>query len=1102
MQHKLDHLDERVKEMLTPETVKNYQISWVPGGVQVQNYQEHEQYLNRLCNDMVDTLKYQIQIFSKTEEKEILKEIRQEYYRQDRAPKAQAKGKMPNGKGQAAFTAHMSSDMFDFMVGDTSVKNIISDLKQIEDDEDESSLSMSNLDRNRVETNSEILHHLYFCKAKCDLFCGRETETRIVKAFLNQKSKTKPLVIVGPSGCGKTSYLASIAENTKEWLGERSVVIIRFMGTSPQSTSIKSLLASVCKHICFAYGEFLNFQALKKMSTMVKYMQELLWFVSVKHAHHKPLCIILDGVDQLSRADGAHSMQWLPHSCPPNIYIIVSLLPDLYNCLENAKAHLKDDKCILTLGTLSNETGEELIRKYLSHQNRTVNKEQFGLLMRTFQKNQNALYMKLVLDEACKWASYSDCNDIKIEDSISAVIDIYFQKLERNYGNVLVQHALGYLTVGRNGLTEVEIEDVLSMNDDVLSEAYRYHNPPVDTVVRIPHLIWARIRHDLKDYVAERKTFKKVTISWYHRQFFDAATRKYASGDQYRQLHLELSDLYLCEQPFKKTIVLKQRNFTAENADRQITVQPMVDSNLRKITSLPFHLIQAGDITKLKYKVFCDLNYIKCRMSAFSCLDFLEELKGVVKDTQDEELKLLLGCLQYASSQLQNYSSNLAVQILGQLLKHCDIHPSLKQLCEQAKKLIADEKKITLEPSFACFPTSSGPLVWYAEETKKVVVFSQDRTLCLLQCESPGKDSKLYVLNMTNLVMVSSLAQTGKEVLVQASFSSNGERVFVLHSSSFSIHSTKSGHKVDSGPLDIYDNKAVNQCISLSSSETYIAVGGLGKICVLQNSNSSYDDPHFKPRMSMNLSGVLATSNIIFSKDDVHTIATHSLKGKTGKIGAVTLWDFIGNQVKSKVALPAPAETGFIRELEETTVICGCVNHLILIVDLSASRITRQFGHSVKISENRLIWDIYKVNSCLIQGVYGEKKLNVWDYNTGKLQSTITHPAGITSFHLSADGQTIGIGDSNGDVHIRSLSDTNIGDRSQKAHTGAVDFLRIQDDNTILSKGEDCMLRLWDMEKIIQNHKENNDKETNPEKVDTTDVTSFDTSDGKFLVTG
>ena len=45
--------------------------------------------------------------------------------------------------------------------------------------------------------------------------------------------------------------------------------------------------------------------------------------------------------------------------------------------------------------------------------------------------------------------------------------NVYSVDLEQWYGTTLIAHTLGYLTLGHNGLSETELEDVLSCNDKV-----------------------------------------------------------------------------------------------------------------------------------------------------------------------------------------------------------------------------------------------------------------------------------------------------------------------------------------------------------------------------------------------------------------------------------------------------------------------------------------------------------------------------------------------------------------------------------------------------------------------------------------------------------
>lgn len=46
------------------------------------------------------------------------------------------------------------------------------------------------------------------------------------------------------------------------------------------------------------------------------------------------MIIFLDSLDQISPADGAHSLTWLPTRLPLNVKLIVSSLPHLFGVLD------------------------------------------------------------------------------------------------------------------------------------------------------------------------------------------------------------------------------------------------------------------------------------------------------------------------------------------------------------------------------------------------------------------------------------------------------------------------------------------------------------------------------------------------------------------------------------------------------------------------------------------------------------------------------------------------------------------------------------------------------------------------------------------------
>ena len=49
-----------------------------------------------------------------------------------------------------------------------------------------------------------------------------------------------------------------------------------------------------------------------------------------------------------------------------------------------------------------------------------------------------------------------------------------FERIEKRHGKVFVSRTLAYITAAKSGLTESELEDILSCDDDVLEDVFQY----------------------------------------------------------------------------------------------------------------------------------------------------------------------------------------------------------------------------------------------------------------------------------------------------------------------------------------------------------------------------------------------------------------------------------------------------------------------------------------------------------------------------------------------------------------------------------------------------------------------------------------------------
>ena len=91
---------------------------------------------------------------------------------------------------------------------------------------------------------------------------------------------------------------------------------------------------------------------------------------------------------------------------------------------------------------------------------------------------------------------------------------------------MLFSRAVIYMSSFQNGISENEIEDVLSLDDDVLYDIFEFHAPPVR---RLPISLWSRIKHDLRGYMVEKELDGTRVIYWYHRRFIEVANSFYIS---------------------------------------------------------------------------------------------------------------------------------------------------------------------------------------------------------------------------------------------------------------------------------------------------------------------------------------------------------------------------------------------------------------------------------------------------------------------------------------------------------------------------------------------------------------------------------------------
>ena len=560
----------------------------------------------------------------------------------------------------------------------------------------------------------EVSHHASFCKNRCELFRGREECLARIRSLI-LVGNGRPVVVYGKSGSGKTSLMAKIAQQVHSWIGKSCVMVLRFLGTSPLSSGIHETLSSLCQQLCTIYAITGPDILLMEFSEIVQYFNSLLQDVLPQKVE-SDLVIILDSVDQLNASNGAHRMAWLLKSLPPKIHIIVSTLSEGYDCLFALKSSIPLQECFIEVSDLPNSTGSEILETWFHNANRTITSTQKSLILDVFSMNPKPLFLRLLFHKAMSWFSYTSTASLDLPRSSSEALNELFDDLEETHGELFLQRAFFYFTASRNGLSDSEIEDVLSLDNEVLSDIYQYWDPPIEGMIRIPQLLWRRVLYEISEFVVRRQADGKTVLGWYHRQFLETAQKRYLEKCYYKLCFAVLTNYFAGNKEKQDTtITLAHRGRTYVNAKRNVALQPLKFSesvyNFRKLSELPYCLAMSGELERLKSDILCNFSWLSTKLNATSFVEIIKDFYVSPSISADPELSLVKEALTLSSHRLKTETLSLAGQLIGRLGGYVESHnPAVLSLLRQAHSWIANCSKCLLTPLNSCLIGPGSPL--------------------------------------------------------------------------------------------------------------------------------------------------------------------------------------------------------------------------------------------------------------------------------------------------------------------------------------------------------------------------------------------------------
>ncbi|XP_046570723.1 NACHT and WD repeat domain-containing protein 2-like [Haliotis rubra] len=504
-----------------------------------------------------------------------------------------------------------------------------------------------------------------------------------------------PLTVFGVSGSGKTSVVAMAAKEASETQDD-GVLIVRFIGTTPESSSVCSLLRSITSQVWTIYGH--------EVHDLPSDLKELngVFYQALQLAHEsKPLVVLLDSLDQLDNSDNGRQLTWLPTHLPPHVKLVVSTLPESqHECLQRLQAMVTSRGHFIQVPKLPDGEATGILDKWLETAGRKLTKGQRGVINAAFRQCPLPLFLKLAFDEARRWRSFTPVDETVLETTVRGCIKTLFLKLERAHGRMFVSRALGYLTISRRGLTETELEDILSCDDDVLNDVYMYWTPPIR---RLPPLLLVRLKTEFSQYLVDKGADGVRVFFWYHRQFIEAAYERYCSddGDQ-QKMHAALGDFFsgVWAHGVQKPYTDKQG--TDRKADRHVTAQQLRfgDSyNLRLLNNLPFHRLRAGQVALLKQECLCNFSFLQAKLVASGLRQVLEDFQDARNMfSEDSAISTIGDALQLSQGALIKYPYELPSQLRGRIKEDKELRPFLQQCDDSLAGYLVTNQPILTRP--------------------------------------------------------------------------------------------------------------------------------------------------------------------------------------------------------------------------------------------------------------------------------------------------------------------------------------------------------------------------------------------------------------------
>ncbi|KAM6345662.1 NACHT and WD repeat domain-containing protein 2 [Podargus strigoides] len=566
----------------------------------------------------------------------------------------------------------------------------------------------------------EVLQHSSLCKTYSTFYEYRCEALNIVHKYIlpSKIGHINPLIIYGGPCTGKTLLLAEVAKKSFSWLQEEMgpdsdpVVVIRFLGSTETSTDLKNILQSICEQLAVNYRCLVQSYPKK-----IHDLRDLFINLLNESSFHRPLVIIFDALEQLTDSDDGRKLWWLPIHLPRSVRIILSTLPNKHGILQKLRCLIHEEDNYVELTARDRKMCSQVLKHQLLRVKRKVTSGQQIYVNEAFSKCTLPMFVNLTFREVRNWRSHKDVDESSLCVTVHESIEQLFWSLENKCGSRLLSRALGYITMSKSGLSEMELEDILALDNSVmyeLSESVRESNP-----LRIPYIYIARLKEGLQGYLIERQVKNVTLLLWANRHLQLIAQKLYLHNEEdLHEMHTVMAEYFLgvwsggrrkpffssdqylnsCPDHHSRGLNEDEKHCMDQTAfDRQAPEQPWVFQcnplepdiffiNHRKMTELIHHLTRCGRTDDLLYGVIMNFSWLYTMIRIGQFDKALSDIELAYTYSQQKELKFLASTLRSIKFKVVKYPGSLSAELQQRLLPVVSSLPKLRHLLLECDK--------------------------------------------------------------------------------------------------------------------------------------------------------------------------------------------------------------------------------------------------------------------------------------------------------------------------------------------------------------------------------------------------------------------------------